>query len=188
MGEKSCDAKSRLQTPRRENRVSINSLLNRLSLSPGPFQQVQSSSSLVLLSPYLHFPPPHVQHSAQPIDPFEPFGRALSQYHANIRHVPYVPKYGMIRVHKDLLRQAGGIIVVICKPPSTGATSGERLDGEWYQRKFARHVAKHAKKLQVPTMLVVVGLDGAEESKRYSDTLELEGWEDLVDAARRICR
>ena len=167
------------------NRLNISSLLNRLSLSSNPFQEVPSSSAVILLTPYLHVPPPHIQDSAQPMDPFEPFGRDLSEYHSNIRHVPYVPKYGMVDVHKELLSQAGAVIVVICKPPSMKA-SGERLDGSKYQKKFARDVGRYIKKLQVPTVLVTIGMAGVEESERYGDTLELDGWDDLDEAASRI--
>lgn len=121
------------------------------------------------------------------MDPFETFGRDLNEYHANIRHVPYVPKYGMVDVHKELLSQAGGIIVLMCIPPSMKGYLAERLDGSKYQKRFAKEVGRYVRKLPVPTVLVTIGMTGVEESERFGGTLELDDWDDLEDAADRIC-
>lgn len=69
-----------------------------------------------------------------PMDPFEPFGRALSRHHARVRHVPYVPSVGMTGTHKTFLQHASAIVlVVVCnrgeegrkRAPSSGSTSLE---------------------------------------------------------------
>ena len=50
------------------------------------------------------------------IDPFEVFGRALSQYHRRIRHVPYVAKAGFTEIHEAFISQADAVITVVCEP------------------------------------------------------------------------
>ncbi|KAK3696291.1 hypothetical protein LTR37_018027, partial [Vermiconidia calcicola] len=50
------------------------------------------------------------------MDPFEPFGRALSRHHKRIRHVPYVTKVGFTDVHEGFISQADAVITVVCEP------------------------------------------------------------------------
>ena len=50
------------------------------------------------------------------VDPFESLGRALSQQHKRIRHVPYVPKIGFTEIHETFVSQADAVFIVICEP------------------------------------------------------------------------
>lgn len=49
-------------------------------------------------------------------DPFELLGKALSEHHRRIRHVPYVPSVGFTETHDAFLSQADGVIIVTCEP------------------------------------------------------------------------
>ncbi|KAF1353440.1 hypothetical protein BDV97DRAFT_115219 [Delphinella strobiligena] len=53
-----------------------------------------------------------------PADPFECFGQSLSQQHARVRHVPFVPIVGLTDLHLPWIRQAHAIVVIVCEPPS----------------------------------------------------------------------
>jgi hypothetical protein len=50
------------------------------------------------------------------MDPFEPFGKALSKHHKHIRHVPYVAKTGFADIHQAFVSQADAVITVVCEP------------------------------------------------------------------------
>jgi hypothetical protein len=121
------------------------------------------------------------------MDPFEPFGRDLSQHHANIRHVPYVAKHGMIQIHKQLLEGTGGVLVVICEPPTMpNVSSKQRLDGLKYQQRFARKVTEYLEELEeeIPSVLVTIDVESIKHN--YDEAVELADWEELEDAADEI--
>lgn len=56
-------------------------------------------------------------------DPFEPFGRALAEYHPWVRHIPYVVRDGITQYHANHLTLAKAIIFVITGPPRSGQPS-----------------------------------------------------------------
>ncbi|EKG11190.1 hypothetical protein MPH_11661 [Macrophomina phaseolina MS6] len=60
-----------------------------------------------------------------PMDPFEPFGRALSRHHSRVRHVPYVPAVGMTTTHHTFLKHAAAavVVVVVCNSNSPHRSS-----------------------------------------------------------------
>ena len=63
------------------------------------------------------------------MDPFEVFGRALSTYHAQIRHVPYVAKVGFTDTHDQFIDEADAVITVVCEPESDkSASATNQLD------------------------------------------------------------
>jgi len=171
------------------NGVDVTALLNNLSLQQQescPFENVPETEAIILLTPYLQAPPPHISASAQSMDPFEPFGRSLTEYHSNIRHVPYVATYDMTDTHRHLLNNAGGVIVVVCEPPAlAGVSSKQRVDGLKAQRRFAKAVGKYIG--DMPSVLVTVELQDVKEGEKYYATIvELADWEELEDAANDI--
>ncbi|KAF2146034.1 uncharacterized protein K452DRAFT_294643 [Aplosporella prunicola CBS 121167] len=83
------------------------------------------------------------QQQNEPMDPFEPLGRALSRYHRRIRHVPYVPTVGLTETHLAFLAHAAAVVLVV-----SAARSGPR---------FAEAVLDVARlEKDVPAALVVV--------------------------------
>jgi len=158
--------------------------MNQLTLPATSFSEIPSTANVLLLTPYLHQPlsntPPTLA-----MDPFEPFGRELTEHHSRIRHVPYVPKRGMIDMHRSLMREAGGVIVVMCEVlPGSGA-DGEKLDGVKYQERFAKEAGKMASRLEIPSMLVLVDLDGI-RIKYYDGVVKCQDWEELEGVAGAI--
>lgn len=123
-----------LQSPPMEEEPSFEASASVLStLSP--------TDILLLLSPAIPGPDPN-------LDPFEPFGRALSYFHPKVRHVPYVPANGMRDIHREFLAEAGAVVVVIAVGMVPGAVA-ER------QRQFAEMVTAELGS-EVPSLLVVV--------------------------------
>jgi hypothetical protein len=171
----------------------ISHVLSNLNLNSeptSPFDNLAPSEYLLLLTPYLHAPPPHHARLAVAMDPFEPFGRRLAGHHANIRHVPYVAKHGMVEVHEQLLDDAGGVIVIICQPPDMkGVSSKQRLDGLKYQERFAKEVAKYLENElgdEVPNVIVTIDAGSFKDAKKFDAAFELDDWEDLEDTADEV--
>lgn len=50
------------------------------------------------------------------VDPFEVFGRELSQHHSRVRHVPYVPKVGFTETHDAWVSKADAVFMLVCEP------------------------------------------------------------------------
>lgn len=73
--------------------------------------------SIVLFTPVVPHPPDS-DLQGQNVDPFEPLGRALSRYHARIRHVPYIPEIGLTKTLLLFFKNASAVIVVWCEPTS----------------------------------------------------------------------
>src|ERR1700712_4102325 len=114
MGEQNYRSAQRQSSYHTTAEGSISGLMNQLTIRPASFGEIPDAANVLLLTPYLHQPPPNAP-PALAMDPFEPFGRELTEHHARIRHVPYVPKRGMIEMHRSLMREAGGVIVVMCE-------------------------------------------------------------------------
>lgn len=112
------------------------------------------TSLVLLLTPVLA--PGNVPISSpntESADPFEYFGRELSEMHHRLRHVPYVPKVGMTETHVAFIKQAAAVIVVICEPED----SEESLA---HQKSFAKAVSdKRNDVSHVPFMLVRFNID-----------------------------
>lgn len=118
------------------------------------------------------------------MDPFEPFGRELANHHANIRHVPYVPKYGMMELHESLLEDAGAVILVVCEPPEfEGRSPKDRVDRLEEQQLFAKAVIECLDD-EVPNALISI------KTETFSDDFELAikvaSWEKLTDATAEL--
>ena len=93
-------------------RSSARSLATLRSLSP--------CATILLLTPVVvPADPAKTIVAKDAMDPFEALGRALSQDHKRIRHVPYVPSVGLTDTHEIFLRQADAVIVVACEPRET---------------------------------------------------------------------
>ena len=81
-------------------------------------QNLPGAAPLVLFTPFLTpaGSSDTAQKDSEHQDPFESFGRKLAKYHANIRHVPYVPATGFTRTHLQFVWQSQAVITVICEP------------------------------------------------------------------------
>ncbi|KAK0739798.1 hypothetical protein B0T21DRAFT_410124 [Apiosordaria backusii] len=64
-----------------------------------------------------------VDHEAPTSDPFEPLGKALAKHHPWVRHVPYLPRYGITGTHVVHIRLATAVIFVLSGPPVHGQPS-----------------------------------------------------------------
>lgn len=75
-------------------------------------RSLSSSRYVLLFTPYIAPGKPY----SERCDPFEPLGRALSKYHRNVRHVPYLPRRGLTDEHKYHLvqKELGAIVIVVC--------------------------------------------------------------------------
>lgn len=171
----------------RANITNFSTQLSRLTISSNPFRNVPISSYLLLLTPYLHLCPEGIP-SSPGIDPFETLGRGLTQFHSNIRHVPYVAGQGLIEMHKHLIEYAGGIIVVVCEPLSSEVNENERLDGIDDQIQFAEDASDLIEKTDVPGLLVTVGLSHEDRIRFSGDHLGVDNWSDLANAAEAVYR
>ncbi|KAK0659446.1 hypothetical protein QBC41DRAFT_47288 [Cercophora samala] len=56
-------------------------------------------------------------------DPFESLGKALAKHHPWVRHVPYLPRYGITGTHVVHIRLATAVIFVLSGPPVHGQPS-----------------------------------------------------------------
>jgi hypothetical protein len=65
-------------------------------------------------------------------DPFEAFGRELSKHHHRLRHVPYLPSFGMTDTHIAFIEQAAAVIVVICEPEDSDEQSISIADQQFF--------------------------------------------------------
>lgn len=111
------------------------------------FRGAPASANLVLFTPAIP--------SSSDIDPFEPLGKALSTYHARVRHVPYLPSRGMTSTHTAFCNTAGSVVIVVCQIiENQGPISGASLKG---QQNFVRDVRDVAKMCQAPILLVEIG-------------------------------
>lgn len=72
-------------------------------------------------------------------DPFECFGKRLSERPARIRHVPFLCKVGLTDLHLPWIRQAHAILVIISEP--SGATVGDIEASVKSQGKFLAAVS-----------------------------------------------
>jgi len=187
--KKQTRSRRHLRSPRtnRANAANFSTQLGRLTISSNPFRNVPISSYLLLLTPYLHVCPEGIP-SSPGIDPFETLGRNLTQFHSNIRHVPYVAGQGLIDVHKHLIRCAGGIIVVVCNPSSSEVNEDERLDDVDDQIQFAEDASDIIEKDDFPGLLVTVGLSHGDRIHFYGDHLGVDNWTDLAGAAETVYR
>jgi hypothetical protein len=92
----------------------------------------------------------------------------------------------MIDMHRELIRDGGGIIVLMCEasPTSTGLDR-ERLDGVKYQERFAKEAAKMASRLGIPSMLVLVGLNDV-QGKSFGEVVKCDDWQELEEVPETI--
>ncbi|KAM0713686.1 hypothetical protein Q7P37_010648 [Cladosporium fusiforme] len=129
------------------------------------------TSLILLLTPVLR---PATSEKANPKidskDPFEDFGRELSKMHQRLRHVPYVPKVGMIETHVAFIQQAAAVIVVICEPTESDSESLS------HQRSFADAVSATGHGLSgtsaVPFVLVRFDADDVDSNdEEYENVL-----------------
>ena len=95
-------------------------------------RNLPKAANILLLTPVIKLAervkgPP----DGETIDPFEAFGRALSQHHRRIRHVPFVAKIGFTDIHETFISQADAVITVVCEPEEGKSQSME------YQMDFA---------------------------------------------------
>jgi hypothetical protein len=92
----------------------------------------------------------------------------------------------MIDMHRELIRDAGGIIVLVCEAsPSSIGFDGEKLDGVKYQERFAKEAAKMASRLGIPSMLVLVGLNEV-RGKSFGAVVKCDEWQELEEVPEMI--
>lgn len=80
-------------------------------------------------------------------DPFESFGRALSQHHRNVNHVPFVPAAGLTEIHEEWIKVARVILTVNCEPSGLDAADVETSVAK--QASFTSSVIEAVKDMQV---------------------------------------
>ncbi|KAK4204275.1 hypothetical protein QBC40DRAFT_104762 [Triangularia verruculosa] len=87
---------------------------------------LKDGDTLLLLTPGI-IPdlssPTNVDPEAPTSDPFEPLGKALAKHHPWVRHVPYLPRYGITGTHVVHIRLATAVIFVLSGPPVHGQLS-----------------------------------------------------------------
>jgi hypothetical protein len=156
---------------------------------------------LVVFTPYLAVPPCGGSSTDPSKDPFEDFvrgGFARRQYHrhpgrVNVRHVPYVARAGMTAEHRQHLREAGAVVVVVCAPGRPAYVSDahrrseQQIDGIGFQMSFANDVAAALLVHQRPNVLVAVDIKRCDGSRWYGPVVEVAGWESLGSAAGVVC-
>ncbi len=129
-------------------------------------RSLQPEDLLVLFTPAVlpAVPPPPGGDAG--MDPFEPFGRALSEHHKRIRHVPYVPRDGMTDIHLGFLQKARAVVIVVCNPPNVENIGYED------QRAFAQAVLGQISSNQnIPVVLVLIT---GNQSQRIEDFSKFE--------------
>lgn len=142
-------------------------------------RSLPSKLNLVLFTPAVPPAGNYDDTRAEPrIDPFEPLGRALSEHHKRIRHVPYVPNIGITQTHLAFLQCAGAVVVVVCDASSDTAAQ------QHFCRSLSSVTTLHgsteepATNSTIPTLLVVVS-EHPERSPEIDPTLNF-GYFDTV--------
>lgn len=82
------------------------------------FRTIPGNGTVLLLTPVVQHPLTSGLQDEN-VDPFEPFGRALSQHHKKIRHVPYLPGKNLSETHMEFLQRSSAVIMVCCEPTSS---------------------------------------------------------------------
>lgn len=72
---------------------------------------LKDSDMVLLLTPVVV--PPRLDHGEEPMDPFEPLGRSLSQLPCRVRHVPYIKTQGITGAHVTFIRRAALVLLVV---------------------------------------------------------------------------
>ena len=92
-------------------RTAYRASIAAASAEPSPLINLPSNHIILLLTPTV--PPASVPSGIAVSDPFETLGRALSQSHARIRHVPYTISGGFTSTHAVFISRATAIILVL---------------------------------------------------------------------------
>jgi hypothetical protein len=110
--------------------ISFNPSVRHVAKQFKQIRKLASAEMIILFTPVII--PAHMDRAAilkDKTDPFEPLGRALSEHHARIRHVPFVPHVGFTSTHYAFLTQASAVVTVVCEPDSGKAQSVEEQVG-----------------------------------------------------------
>jgi hypothetical protein len=92
----------------------------------------------------------------------------------------------MIDMHRELIRDAGAIVVLMCVASASSIRlDGEKLDGVKYQERFAKEAAKMASRLNIPSMLVLVGLKDV-LGKSFGEIVKCDEWQELEEVPEMI--
>jgi hypothetical protein len=156
---------------------------NRVKTNP-VFASLHRDSTLLFLTPYLHLPPPIGPRHEQ-VDPFEPFGRRLMKYHRHVKHIPYVAKTGIHWSHEECIREAGGVLVVVCDSSASEDFDGERLDRVKDQERAAMQLMDLSMSLGKPTKVLVIQVDRVCKSYCGSRS-DIKSWELLKSSIERV--
>lgn len=117
------------------------------------FRSLKRGQSIVLFTPAVKNP------TGENMDPFEPLGRALCDYHSGVKHVPYT-RTGFTLLHKELVHQADAVVFVLAepKPERNPPSSGSPEPGESIRKqlKFGNVLLSQLKELETSVPLVVV--------------------------------
>jgi hypothetical protein len=145
-----------------------------------PFRYLATSDDILLLTPYLHLPPPGHPTGVQ-MDPFQPFGKILCNNHSNIKHMPYVAKHGMLDSHERMVLESSAVLVIVADSSASSTYLGERLDKVDHQVDFMLQVEALALSVGKPCLVVEVGLGKGQENTK-SARLQVVNWQDLETA------
>lgn len=116
-----------------------------------------------------------------PADPFECFGKSLSQRHARVRHVPFVPIVGLTDLHLPWIRQAHAIVVIVAEPPSAACVKNSKTSVE-NQEKFmaavptALHSMRPSDADQVTITSVYCGVNRASQNSDYQNIIQVPSY------------
>ncbi|TKA78997.1 hypothetical protein B0A49_01548 [Cryomyces minteri] len=109
---------------------------------------------------------PSEENEEQMLDPFEPLGQALSEYHERVRHVPYLPSIGITPAHVAFLQRACAVIVAVCEPPVTQSPKPN-----WnipLQKEFVKSIARTLESgSAVPLTIVCCGCTDASKLEAF---------------------
>ncbi|KAF2156170.1 hypothetical protein K461DRAFT_91658 [Myriangium duriaei CBS 260.36] len=97
------------------------------------FRELAGEEELLLLTPAATTagsrcqPPPPLEHPDEVGDPFQALGEAIGEYHARVRHVPYLYWIGMTDVIYKWLDRVPTVVVVICEPSNRSQEDAQRI-------------------------------------------------------------
>lgn len=116
--------------------------------------------------PHYRGPAAQGQECPEDMDPFECFGRALSNYHRPITHVPYQPSKCFENHHYYWMKRVSGVIVVTCEPWGNDreACNEAFLEQQDFSATIA-DVAEHFAESQpdIPVVIVKCGIEWNQE-------------------------
>jgi len=159
-------------------------LLNKLSLSGSPLAQLPKDGAILLLTPYLQYPPPGFPMSLL-MDPFEKFGQSLTAFHSKVWHMPYVAQRGLIDEHRHRLADAAGVIFIVYNMNRDQQPVSDKSKFLHEQNVVSKEASELIKSQDKPGLLLVIG-EATIDSESYTNVWKLNEWQDLERVSKRV--